>query len=604
MPLPAAMLPAMGWGYLQVAMTIRLLGEPEIIDAQGLVRPVRGQQVWALLARVLLSRQRLDRRMLAVELFPETADPLGSLRWCLASLRQALGCAITLTGDPVEAVICSTVAVDVRQLEHEDFDVEQAGPLLGSLTPRCSPEFATWLLIERERVAAIVEGRIRQDTVRALAAEDYSRAIRLAELGVRRDPLNEAAHILLTKSLTLAGRQEAALAHVSAAEAYFREELGELPSPALRKAAHRPMAPAPAGIAPENYVNSMLRSGHAAIAAGATDTGVELLRRAVSDAERVHDPRLAATTRLELGTALVHACRGHDGEAAILLQQAATLARQIADRKIESTALRELAYVEVVAGQRKAAEVCLNAAAEAAGDEESLSGIMAFRGFNFLGWGRYEEGLALIGQAQERARAVGNRRQECWALATGAWGLMRHGRLDEAVPRIEQARLLVDAERWVAFRPWVVAVQGEIRLRRGEPAAGMLPELEEAFALACQVDDTSWEAGCAKVIAMIHARLGDYARAQMWLSDAFIRSTRNTRRPTTLQVEVVACKVELAMERGDWQVAEVAAREWIALAARMQMDGHVSKAAGVLERIRQATFPEAGRASPLWGEAV
>jgi DNA-binding SARP family transcriptional activator len=598
------MLLAMGWECLHVAMTIRLLGEPEIIDAQGLVRPVRGHQVWALLARVLLSRQRLDRRTLAVELFPETADPLGSLRWCLASLRQALGCAITLSGDPVEVAICSTVTIDVQHLDREDFDIEQAGPLLGSLAPRCSPEFATWLLIERERIAAIVEGRIRQDTIKALAMEDYSRAIRLAELGVRRDPLNEAAHILLTKSLTLAGRQEAALAHVAATEAYFREELGEAPSPALRKAAHRPMAPAPAGIAPQSAVNSMLRSGHAAISAGATDTGIELLRRAVSDAERLHDPQLSARTRLELGTALVHACRGHDGEAAIVLQQAATLGRQTGNRKIESAALRELAYVEVVAGQRKAAEVCLSAAAAVATDDESLSGIMAFRGFNFIGWGRYEEGLALIEEAQARAKATGDGRQECWALATGAWGLMRCGRLEDAARHIAGARQLVDAERWIAFRPWVVAIEGEVGLRRGRDAAGMLPELEEAFALACQVDDTSWEAGCAKVIAMIHARLGDHARARMWLSDAFIRSTRNTRRPTTLQVEVMACKVELAVDLGEWQAAEAAAREWIALAARMQMDGHVGNAAAVLEKIRNASSAPAPASRMLAGQTL
>ncbi len=82
---------------------IRLIGSPRIEGENGDRREVRGRKPWALLARVVLADRALTRRELSVELFPDAADPLGSLRWCLASLRKAIGSAEVLTGDPVAA---------------------------------------------------------------------------------------------------------------------------------------------------------------------------------------------------------------------------------------------------------------------------------------------------------------------------------------------------------------------------------------------------------------------------------------------------------------------------------------------------------------------
>ena len=578
--------------------TIRLLGEPAILDAEGRSQPVRGHQAWALLARVLLARRPLDRRSLAAELFPETADPLGSLRWCLASLRQALDSSESLRGDPLEPNLCPGLYVDVWRLDRADFDIEQSGLLLGSLAPRCSSEFSTWLLIERERIAAIVEARVRQDTIRALAVEDYERAIQLAELGVRRDPLNEAAHILLTKSLALAGRQKGALAHVAATEEMFLKELGERPSSDLRAAAWTPVLASPSGISTEAAVNSMLRSGLAALAAGVVDVGIDLLRRAIRDAERVGDSYLTAMTKMELGTAMVHACRGHDGEAAILLQQATALARGAGRTAIAASALRELGYVEALAGQRMAADGYLTAAAEIAEGDNSLAGIRAFQGFNLIGRGDYDQGIRRMEQALTHARAAGSSRNRCWALAIGAWGLLRAERIEEAKGWIAAALALVETERWIAFRPWAIAVDGEIRLQQGDDPVALRPGLEEAFALACQLDDTSWEAACAKVIGLTYAGTGEMQRAQLWLSDALKRSTRNTKRPTMVQVEVLQSKVDVCLRQHDLAAAEAMAREWISVAARMQMDAHVVWAAKIIAQIRPPREAVRGGESP------
>ena len=79
-------------------MDIRLIGKPAILGDDGELRPVRGHQSWALLARILLAERPLSRRQLSAELFSSADDPLGALRWCLAGLRRALGSADVLVG--------------------------------------------------------------------------------------------------------------------------------------------------------------------------------------------------------------------------------------------------------------------------------------------------------------------------------------------------------------------------------------------------------------------------------------------------------------------------------------------------------------------------
>ena len=76
-----------------MGLDVRLIGRPEIVDPSGVSRLVRGYQSWALLARLVLADRPLSRRELSAELFPDTVDPLGSLRWCLAGLRRAVGSA-------------------------------------------------------------------------------------------------------------------------------------------------------------------------------------------------------------------------------------------------------------------------------------------------------------------------------------------------------------------------------------------------------------------------------------------------------------------------------------------------------------------------------
>jgi DNA-binding SARP family transcriptional activator len=563
---------------------IRLLGEPAIFDATGRRRPLRGFQAWALLARVVLSRQPVERRQLSAELFPETADPLGALRWCLASLRRALDRADCLTGDPVEFGQRGAIEIDVWQLDSEDFDIEAAGPLLGAIEPRSSPEFATWLLVERARIAGLVESRIRQDTIRAISVEDHARAVRLAERGARQSPFDERAHVLLVKSLALAGKYEAAGRHAEATEAVFMTELGERPSPALRSAARRTISGPPSGISQEAFVGSLIQSGLAALSAGAADAGIDCLRRAVGDAETIKGGPLRAKATLELGTALVHSVRGYDDEGAVLLLQSTELARTASDQGIAAAGFRELGYVEALAGRRPAAARYLAQALDLAQDRNDLAGVHAITGFNLVDWGRVTEGLAHFELALDHARSANNGRREIWTLGLGGWGLLAAGRLADADQWLNDCLALVEQQRWIAFRPWPVAILGESRLRQEASPPQLRPELEQAFALSCQVHDPCWEAAVARTLALTYAAENDLPQALSWLSEAGRRCTRETDGYAALQVAILADQAEICRRQGRAEAADAFGREWVGLAARTHMDAHVERATAFIRR--------------------
>ena len=562
-----------------MGLRIQLLGSPAIIDAQGERMAVRGLQAWALLARILLSERALSRREVAAELFPEADDPLGSLRWCLASLRRALGSAEALTGDPIAANLPSGAQVDVHRIESDDFDVEAAGDLLAGIEPRCSPEFATWLLIERERMAALIDERLRQAAMQAIAVRDYGRAIRLAELGVRRLPFDESAHILLAKSLALAGSYDAALDHVQATERAFLAELGVKPSEALRSAARRTIASPPGGIGPSSVLKSLLESGLAALSAGAVDAGIDCLRRAVADAEAGNDRHLHAKALLELGTALVHAIRGYDNEGAILLRQSIEVAEQGSDAALATAALRELGYVEALAGRRPAAASHLKKALEIAEDAESLAGVHAVIGFNLVDWGKREVGLEHYETSLDYARSAQNRRREAWSLGVGGWGQLAAGEPETARRWFDDCLAIIEDLRWVAFRPWPLALQAEAQLKLDHDPKALRAGIEEAVALATQLGDPCWEATSYRVLALTYAAADDMESAFKWLTQARVACVREMDAYMGMLVAILADRAALEGRAGHAAQADSTTRELLSVAARTHMDTYVQWAA-------------------------
>lgn len=307
---------------------IRLIGKPEIVGRDGQVRPVPGHQPWAVLARLLRTRRPLSRRELATEVFVNVDDPLGALRWCLASLRKALG-AETLQGDPIAVNLPPETTVDVVSLEAGKIPESSSNRLLDRIEPLVNAEFETWLMIEREHVASELYGLLRRESMRALSAGDLKCARLLAERAVTCRPHDESSHIILIKCLAAAGEMDEAIKHVETIEERLLQETGEKPSPALRAAARKSISAAPQGVSKNASIDALITSGKAAVSAGAVDAGIDCLRRAAKDAEDAHNDHLLALALLELGSSLIHAIRGFDDEGAVVLQSAADLAASV-----------------------------------------------------------------------------------------------------------------------------------------------------------------------------------------------------------------------------------------------------------------------------------
>ena len=567
---------------MEKARRIRLLGAPAILDGRGRPCELRGHQPWAVLARVLLSAKPLDRRQLAGELFAETADPLGTLRWCLAALRRAVDEPSVLRGDPIQRDLPSHIQVDVWDIERGHRDWSDCGELLEGMNIRASLSFSTWLLVERQRLAALHEEQLRRDCLSALASGDVATAIALAESGVRRSEYDEAMHVLLVKSLVAAGRFDAAIAHVEATERRFLSELGVLPSPVLRSAARRSVVAPAAGVSPRAHTRSLLDAGKAALGAGAVDAGIETLRRAASEAEALNEPSLEAEVLLELGTALVHAVRGYDDEGAVLLRKATKLASDAGFRDIAAGALRELGYVEAMAGRRPSAQDYLNDALAVAVTPERLAGIQSVIGFNLVDWGRLEEGIAAFRDAIELARVAGNRRREVWCLGIGARGLLAAREPEEALAWLELCLRVVEDLRWVSFRPWCIALRAEAHLALGQSPSPLRPELEDAFAMSCELKDPCWEGATGRAIALTYEREGNLVEAARWFDEALTRMRVDVNRFTAQLVDLLEDQSRIRRKLGRHAEASRAAQEWIALAARAHMDAAINRAASFI----------------------
>lgn len=551
------------------------IGKPRIVGSDGQLRAVPGQQPWALLARLLVAKRPLSRHTLASELFCDVEDPLGALRWCLASLRRALGPG-TLRGDPIEVDLPDGTYVDIWNLSASSIGDIEPAEFLEGLSPTASAEFSTWLLITREQISSQMHEQLRRSAIEALASQNFKEATCFSERAVHLRPLDESGHILLVKSLAMAGRMEVAAAHIEATEQEFEKQIGEKPSPALRAAARKNIADAPKGVSRAATIDSLVKSGTAAVAAGAVDAGLDCLRRAAGEAELGADAHLVARTLHELGTALVHAIRGFDDEGAIVLRRAADAACSIGSSQIAAASLRELGYLESLAGRRPTAQKYLREAMEFAhSDDEALAGIHAVTGFNLVDWGQSEAGLSHFEQSLAFSRKCGNRRREIWALGIGAWGQLRAGRPGIAEDWLKHCLALCDEIRWIAFRPWPQALLAEANMLLHQAGNSTQIQLEESLALSSQMGDPCWEAANARAISIFQTDAGDHATAERWLDHARQRCCSVTDAYAGLLVEIIADQMRLQTRRGTVDKADAFARELLSLAARTHADAHL-----------------------------
>jgi DNA-binding SARP family transcriptional activator len=544
-----------------VTVRVRLLGQPRIEDAAGQPRPPRGQKSWALLARLALADRPLSRSELAAELFAEADDPLGALRWCLADVRRCCGDPALLRGDPV-GLPAGSPWIDVRALHEGVLPVaELGGELIAGKDPRNCPSFELWLMLARGRCAARSMEELRQAVLRLLATGDAGEAAEIAGQAAAREPLDEAAQELFLRALVAAGHPARAAVHLAACEALFARE-GLTPSAALRAAALSSGSPPRAGLRASVVARSLLRSGTAALDAGSADAGVETLRRAAEEADRAGDPGLVADVLRTLGSALVHAVRGFDGEGAVVLHRALAVARSAGTERLTADILRELAFVDLQAGRHASATRALQEAsgrAATVGDPALTAAVLAISGMNEADQGQHDRAAGLLRSSAQTAAEAGSTRQEAWSLGVLSRSLLLSGDVAAALAAAERSMAICDRERWNAFRPWPQALRAHCLAATGATRDAR-DDAEDAYALACQLGDPCWEGMAGRALALLALQDGNGGAAADWIIDARRRCDRVPDRYVWVSGFVGLGQLEIAARHQPELVRPLAAR--------------------------------------------
>lgn len=190
---PGRSRPVPGEGTRQRAGTIRigLLGPPEItVDARPLPPP-RGRKTWAVLAYLLLARDRPSRSRLSELGFAGARDPRAALRWSLMDLRHLLHGWGDVSGDPVELHLPYDAEVDLWEVLDGTAHAEVAclrGELLEGLPFSSSEPLERWLGMERQRLAMACRRILLTAAETARDAGQEERATQLAADLVALDP--------------------------------------------------------------------------------------------------------------------------------------------------------------------------------------------------------------------------------------------------------------------------------------------------------------------------------------------------------------------------------------------------------------------------------
>ena len=543
-----------------MSLAIRLLGKPAIERDGVLVAAARGRKAWALLLYLLLAERPPPRARLATLLFADADDPLGALRWSLAELRRVLEDPLVLRGDPPLLRLSPAATVDVLALmtvEGDDVSgAEWEGELLEGMSfPGC-PAFETWLTYQRRQVGGARQALLHKAALERLGKGDAVGATELAARLVSLDPLELRSQELLIRCLARSGDRAGAERQLAACDELFERELGVRPGPELRLAAREGEDQVVGAAGDRDAALGQLKAGRAAIDAGAVEPGIDCLRIACAEAAACDDPGLRTRALVALGSALVHAVRGRDEEAAAVLHEALALADRADERPAAGLACRELGYIDVQAGRNASGGRWLAKATELATSDEQRCAILGIRGMALSDRAHYPAALELLKRSVELAEGCGQARQAAWSLSLiGRIHLLR-GNQAAAATALDRSLELVAAERWTAFRPWPESLRAEVSLRSGRPDRA-LDRVQRAFRLACRLGDPCWEATAARVIGLAHVAQGNERSAREWLRQARVRATRVSDPYEWVHGHVLDALASLAIEAEDDDADEI-----------------------------------------------
>ena len=506
-----------------MAVSVQLLGPPVVRLGEAAARPPRDRKTWGALAYLLLAERPPSRRRLAELLFPDVDDPLASVRWVLASVRRLLGDQVVVQGDPVELRRPAAMFVDLDVLERGRWSEAVSLPnldseLLESISFDALAAFDLWVTGERRRLRGVAAGVLHEAALATLA-RDPARAVTHGERLVALDPYDENHHVVLVRSLVAAGRGDEAAARVEACVALFETELGQTPSGALRDALATRRRESH-GVATQASVRARLDAANAAVAAGSWADGIDLFRRAVAESERLEDRSLRARALVGLGSALVHAARGHDEEGAASLHEAGELAEQIGALSLAAVAWRELAWVEFLRARYERAWLLLDRAGTAAGDDPNeRAWIKLIAGAARTDTGDHAGAFRDLAEAIEIADGAGLAAPAAFARSfLGRLHLLRD-ELDDAARTLTRSLEQVRAAAWTSLLPWPESLLAEVELRRGNVAVAA--ELfEHAFTMGRELGDPCWESMGARGLGLVSVSEGNVDEGLRLLEDA------------------------------------------------------------------------------------
>ena len=395
--------------------------------------------------------------------------------------------------------------------------------LLDGMSFSSSPAFEIWLLTERRHLAATAEAVLREAALARLGAGDAHAAADLAARLVGLNPLDENFQTLLVRSLAASGDGLAAAHQVTRCTELFRRELGIDPSPALAAATRTATAsPTAAPLKGPAAARAQLEAGQAAIKAGAVDAGLQCLRRAVVDARVAGDPALETSALVALGSALIHAVRGRDEEAAASLHEALAIGTHAS----AAAASRELGYIELLRGRYDRAQRWLERAGEQAGDDVAERGRIACSlGVVLTDTAHYERAIEHLHRSLRLSADAGDGTQTAFTLAMLGRAHLLCDELEPAGAAFDESLARARSDNWTAFTPWPEALRGDVDLATGAVDTAV-ERYEHAFALACQLGDPCWEGIAARGLGRAAAARDEIDTAQEWLIEARTRCVR------------------------------------------------------------------------------